>query len=154
MLRSAGWPGLVLSSALVAVIFFANDAAARNTKYTLPIAGVTENPEFKPRLGTDVSFYFGDHQPPSKVERSLGEYTAYRKSNSLGQSDERGCQMAFLSALLQLRERAREEAGNAVINVISSYKGSEFSSQTEYECHAGGVIAGVALKGTVVKLAK
>jgi hypothetical protein len=53
-----------------------------------------------------------------------------------------------------LAGRARTEGGNAVINIVSYYKKNVFSSATEYECHAGAIIAGVALKGTVVKLSK
>jgi len=126
---------------------------ARNTKYNLPIAGVTQNPEYQNKLGSDVLFYFADQQT-ARVEQTLGEYVTNKKTNSFNKSDESACQWAFLSALLELRDRAKEEGGNAVINIISFYKKDPFSSRTEYECHAGGVIAGVALKGTVAKLGK
>jgi hypothetical protein len=128
-------------------------AEARNTKYVLPIAGVTENPEYQATLGYDVSFYFANQSTP-KIERILGEYITNKKTRSFGRSDENSCQWAFLSALLQLRERAREEGGNAVINIVSYYKKDIFASATEYECHAGALIAGVALKGTVVRVGK
>ena len=129
------------------------NAEARNTKYDLPIAGVTQNSDYQSQLGSDVVFYFADQKTP-KVEQTLGEYGTNKKTNSFNKSDESACQWAFLSALLELRDRAKEEGGNAVIDVISFYQKNPFSSQTEYECHAGGVIAGVALKGTVAKLAK
>lgn len=58
----------------------------------------------------------------------------------------------MLSALLELRERAKKLGGNAVTNIVSYYKKDTSSSETEYDCHAGNIIAGVALKGTVVKL--
>lgn len=38
-----------------------------------------------------------------------------------------------------------------VDGIVSNYKKMEYSSPTEYECHVGGVVAGVALKGTLVK---
>ena len=41
---------------------------------------------------------------------------------------------------------------NAVVNIQSYYKKREFVSQTEYQCGAGTFVAGVALKGTLVKL--
>jgi hypothetical protein len=135
------------------VLGLAASVEARDTKHDLPIAGVTQNPEYQNKLGSDVALYFAD-QPTSKVEQTLGEYITNKKTNSFGKSDESACQWVFLSALLQLRDRAKEEGGNAVINIISFYQKVPFSSQTEYECHAGGVIAGVALKGTVAKLAK
>jgi len=142
----------ILLASLV-VLGSAASVEARNTKYDLPIAGVTLNPEYQNKLGSDVTFYFAD-QPTPKVERTLGEYVTNKKTNSFNKSDESACQWAFLSALLELRDRAKEEGGNAVMNIISFYQKDPFSSRTEYECHAGGVIAGVALKGTVAKLAK
>ena len=55
----------------------------------------------------------------------------------------------MLSALISLRDRAEDMGGNAVTKIVSYYKKDTFSSETEYECHAGGFVAGVALKGTV-----
>jgi hypothetical protein len=135
------------------VLVLAAHADARDTKYNLPIAAVTQNPEYQNQLSTDVAFYFAD-QPTAKVEQTLGEYVTNKKTNSFNKSDQSACQWVFLSALLELRDRAKDEGGNAVINIVSFYKKNTFSSQTEYECHAGGVIAGVALKGTVAKLTK
>ena len=139
--------------AALLILGLAVSAEARDTKYNMPIAGVTENPAFENQIGTDVKFYFAD-QPPPKVEKTLGTYVTNRKTNSFAKSDENACQWAFLSALLQLRQRAKEEGGDSVINIVSFYKKDTFSSTTEYECHAGALIAGVALKGTVAKTAK
>lgn len=41
---------------------------------------------------------------------------------------------------------------NAVMNISSYYKKREFVSDTEFECGAGFVMAGVTLKGDLVKL--
>jgi uncharacterized protein YbjQ (UPF0145 family) len=60
----------------------------------------------------------------------------------------------FLSAVLSLRDRAVKEGGDAVVAIRSFYKKNEVVSDTEYECHAGALIAGVALKGTVVTLVR
>ena len=40
---------------------------------------------------------------------------------------------------------------DAVVNIKSNYKHHEFSSSTEFECGAGNIIAGVALKADLVK---
>ena len=40
---------------------------------------------------------------------------------------------------------------DAVVNIESNYKNRQFSSETEFECGAGAIMAGVALKGTLVK---
>ncbi len=71
---------------------------------------------------------------------------------SCEKSDEKACNWAFLSAMIALRDRALNEGGNAVVNIKSNYKQNEMSSNTEFECHAGAIMSGVALKGTVVKL--
>jgi uncharacterized protein YbjQ (UPF0145 family) len=55
--------------------------------------------------------------------------------------------------MLQLQKRARDLGANAVINIVSNYNNVEFSSETEFECHAGAIMAGVALKGDFVKVA-
>ena len=54
--------------------------------------------------------------------------------------------------MLSLEQRAKELGANAVINIKSNYKKAEMSSETEYECHAGAIMAGVALKGDFVKI--
>ena len=51
------------------------------------------------------------------------------------------------------QEKARELGANAVVDMVSYYKKNEMKSAAEYECHAGAVVAGVALKGTVAKVA-
>jgi hypothetical protein len=40
---------------------------------------------------------------------------------------------------------------DAVVNIESNYKNRQFSNETEFECGAGAIMAGVALKGTLVK---
>jgi uncharacterized protein YbjQ (UPF0145 family) len=76
-----------------------------------------------------------------------------RKTNGVGKSDEVGCRWAALAALIQFQERAKEVGANAVVDIVSYYKKDEFKSATEYECHGGAVIIGVALKGTLAKVA-
>ena len=131
----------------------ASAVQARDTEYKLRIDEVLQDPEFKDRLGGDVDFYFGDQRAP-KVGKTFGEFVSNRKTNSFGKPDEQACRWAMLSALLSLRDRAEEMGGNAVTKIVSYYKKNTFSSEIEYECHAGGFVAGVALKGTVVKLGK
>lgn len=47
---------------------------------------------------------------------------------------------------------AHNQGGNAVVNIKSNHKNIETVSDTDYLCGAGNVMAGVALKGTVVEL--
>ena len=43
--------------------------------------------------------------------------------------------------------------GNAVVDLVSYYKKVEFKDAAQYECHAGGVVVGVAMKGEYAKIA-
>ena len=62
------------------------------------------------------------------------------------------CQVAMMSALLQLHKRAQSLGANAVVNINSNYKNNVVSSETEYVCGAGALMAGVALIGTFVEI--
>jgi hypothetical protein len=135
------------------VIAMSSIVQARNTRYTLKIQEVMNSADYQQKVGNAVAFYFAN-QPAPRFAQNLGEYVTNKKTNSFGKSDEAACQWAMLSALIQLRDRALQEGGNAVINIVSYYDRDEIPDKSEYECHAGAVIAGVALKGTVVKLAK
>jgi uncharacterized protein YbjQ (UPF0145 family) len=141
----------VITFALLGITY--SSALARDTKYMYPIVAALNTPAAKEKVGTNVAFYFGAQGHP-QVVRTLGEYTANRKTNAFNKSDQEACEWAFLSALLALRDRAAAQGGDAVINIKSYYKKDEVISNSEYGCHAGAVIAGVALRGTVVKLAK
>ncbi|MDO8288815.1 MAG: excinuclease ATPase subunit [Parvibaculum sp.] len=105
------------------------------------------------RLDGTVAFYFGNTPHPPVLEH-LGNYTTNKKTNSVNKSDVEACNWVLLSALLSLQQRAKNEGGNAVINIKSYYKKDEQSYDNEFECHAGAFVAGVALKGDVVKLKK
>jgi len=135
----------------LAGIVAAAPAEARDSEYKLKIDEVLQRADFKDKLGSDVRFYFGETKTPA-VGQTLGEFVTNKKTNSVGKPDEEACRWAMLSALIELRDRAQKEGGNAVIKIVSFYKRATFSSPVEYECHAGGIIAGVALKGTVAKL--
>jgi hypothetical protein len=128
-------------------------ASGRNTKYMLPIEPALATPVAKEKLGTGVSFYFGN-QPHPPIARTIGDWVTNLKTNAFNKSDEEACRWVFLSAVLSLRDRAVKEGGDAVVAIRSFYKKNEVVSDTEYECHAGALIAGVALKGTVVTLVR
>lgn len=141
----------ILSLCLVLVTVFSGSAVARDTKHLLSIEEAMNSSTFQERLNPEVRFYFADSAHPAPQKR-LGEYVTNKKTNAVGKSDREACEWVFLSALLSLEQRALSEGGNAVVNVRSYYKKNTFSSTTEYECHAGAVIAGVALIGDVVRL--
>jgi hypothetical protein len=137
----------LLASALLAG--FAAGAEARDDRLKMPIADATAAGGGK--LDGSVKFFWGSQSYP-KGGKELGTYTSNKKTNFFNKSDKEGCEWAWLSAMLALQDRAKQEGGNAVVNIHSVYKSQDFSSETEYECGAGSVMGGVALRGTVVKL--
>ena len=134
---------------LAALVF--STAQARDERLKMPISAAMESEDAKAKLGSDVKFFFGEQASP-KPKQTLGTFTSNKKTNFANKSDEEGCKIAFLSAMIALKDRALREGGNAVVNIHSVYKDSTFKSDTEYECGAGKILGGVALRGTVAKI--
>ena len=107
----------------------------------------------KSKLGDEIKFYFGN-QPHAAVEKNLGTVGTNKKTNAFGKSDKDACLWVFLSAMIALKDRALQEGANAVVDIKSNYKNNETSSDTTFKCGAGAIMAGVALRGTLVKLAQ
>ena len=137
----------------LAAIMGASSAQARDSELNLDINEVMRDGEITSKLGKDVAFYFSG-QPTPKVSRTLGDFVTNRKTNSFGRPDATACRWAMLAALIHLQERARQLGGNAVVNIVSYYKKSTSASSTDYVCHAGNFVAGVALKGTVAAIGR
>lgn len=132
-----------------AVVLIATPALARDTRYVLPIQDVLTMPEAAGRLDRTFRFFFGSNR--NFGGESRGEVTANAKTNAANKSDEVACRWAMLSALVELQQRAKRVGASMVVGVESYYKKVPFSSDTEYECHAGAIVAGVALRGQAIK---
>ncbi len=137
---------------LSALLFGFSASEARNTIHHFSIEEALSKGN-ETRLKNSIQLFFGDQAHPP-VEQEFGTYTANKKTNAFGKSDEKACKWAFLSAMIALQDRAVERGGNAVINIRSYYYKNEFSSATEFECGAGAAIAGVTMVGEVVRLAE
>jgi len=136
---------------LIFCLAIALPAHARDTRHLVPIAIAMETKDAQVKLDGSIKFYFGD-LPPPQVLTMLGSDVSNRKTNAFGKSDEKACNWAFLSAMVALEKRAQQMGANAVINIVSYYNKKVISSATEFECHAGAIMAGVALKGDFVKI--
>ena len=139
----------VVCFALVAVLLSA-DASARTTIHHLPAADVLNEPGFATQI-TGVTFYFGNSPHPAVVQE-FGEYRTNKKTNAFNKSDIEACKWVFKSAILALHQRAVSLGANAVVNIRSNFKNNVETSDTNYTCGAGGVMAGVALIGDFVKV--
>ncbi|MBJ7314060.1 excinuclease ATPase subunit [Rugamonas sp. CCM 8940] len=140
-------------AASLSTLAVALPARAADTALMLPIAAAMAANDAQSRLGDSVKFYFGDQPTPSVARKITSDKTSLR-TNAFGKTAEKSCNWVFLSAMLALQKRANEVGADAVINIVSNFKEKVVSSQTEFECHEGAIMSGVALKGDFVKLAK
>ena len=126
-------------------------ALARNEVLNFSIEEALASSEFSELVGSDVTFYFGSRSYP-EPKQTFGTFGSNKKTNSFKKSDQGACRRALYSALISLRDRALAEGGDAVIKIVSNYKGRQFSSEKEFQCGAGSFVSGVALRGQVVRL--
>ena len=138
---------------VVSAITLSGSLFARDDRNMYPLSDALNTPAAKEKLDPNIALYFGKQKHPA-IKESLGEWKTNKKTNAFNKTDKEACEWVFLSAVLELQERAAKEGGNAVVEIKSNYKNSERSSETEYMCGNGAVMSGVALKGKVVKLAK
>jgi uncharacterized protein YbjQ (UPF0145 family) len=126
---------------------------AADTVVHLSFLELLDSPEARARLDGSVQFFLAGQTTPNVVERK-GEDVSNKKTNGFNKDVKTGCQWAALSALLEFQNKARQLGANAVIDIVSYYKKNAFASATEYECHDGAFVTGVALKGRYANVAK
>lgn len=100
-------------------------------------------------LDGSVKFYLAGTRSGGKVIES--GLVTNKKTNGFGKSAEKACDHVLRSALIQFQNTAKARGASAVTNIVSFYKSNPSKSTTTYECHKGTAIAGVALKGDIVK---
>ncbi|MGR2739518.1 excinuclease ATPase subunit [Billgrantia sp. Q4P2] len=143
--------GLISFAMLLGALLLATTSHARDTTLMLSIEEAMNSPAAREQLDPNIRFYFAD-APHGEVITQHGNFVTNKKTNAFNKSDEAACQWVMLSALISLQDRVKAEGGNAVINIESYYKRQSMASRSEYECHAGAIMAGVALRGDVVTL--
>jgi hypothetical protein len=141
---------VVLSLVLV---FATSTSQARNEVLRFSIEEALSQAGADSKLDSSVGLFFGDQALPA-IERRLGTFTSNKKTNGFNKSDIEACNWAFLSAMMSLQQRAIREGGNAVVNIRSFYRKSEFSSASDFECGAGTFVVGITMVGEVVRLAE
>ena len=137
--------------AAAALLTVASTAHARETRVEQSLRSLIESPEAK-AAGIDGSVRFYLAGEKVNVQQRLGEDVTNKKTNAANKSDEVACNWVALSALKALQDGAKSRGANAVVDIVSYYKKNEFKSTSNYECYAGAILAGVALKGTYAKV--
>ena len=135
----------------IAAMLFSLQASARNDVLSIDIQAALDTPAAQQKLNKGVKFYFGKTSHP-KVKRAYGEVSTSKKTNAFGKSDIEACQWVFLSAMIALQDAAVRQGANAVVDIKSNYQNNPVSDKNSFQCGAGNILAGVALKGKVVKL--
>ena len=141
----------VLAAAVMAAAAFSGPVAARDERMLLDIAAAVGTPAWHDRFDDTVQFLWGDqsYAPPVKAYDIT---TVERRSFAPTRTDEETCIAAFIDALADLRDHAKQLGANAVVNIKSIYRNREFRSDTQFECRAGYVVNNVSLEGRVVSL--
>ena len=136
-----------LLTALCAAALLATGCKSGDVRHTFSIDEALNSPQAKEVLDPSIPVRFA--QGGGKVTRQ--GLVSNKKTNSVGKSDLEACRWAFLSAVKQFQERAKAEGASQVVNLISYYKKVPYRSASEFECHSGNLMSGVALKGDLAR---
>ncbi len=137
----------------LAALFFAiipGISQARDTTHFLPFEQAVQEALNAGRLDGSVKFYLAGKPVKASVVKS--GVTTSQKTNAFNKSDEAACSWALQSALIRMQNAAKQAGANAVVNIVSNYKNVVYSDAQKYECHAGAVMAGVALKADLANV--
>ena len=125
---------------------------ARDTALYLPFDQVVTEAISTGKIDGSVKFYLAGNTPAGQVNVISPGTVTNKKTNAFNKTDYQACSWALQSALITLHDAAKKAGANAVTNISSFYKRNERKDPKTYECHAGAVIAGVALKGDLSKV--
>ena len=141
-----------IAAAAITLSVLPGISQARDTMLLLPFDKVIQQMTQEGKLDGSVKFYLAGVPPRGKVTVVSPNAVTNKKTNAFNKSDTEACEWVLQSAILQLNEAAKGAGANAVTNITSYYKKIERKDPVNYECHAGAVIAGVALKGDLAKV--
>jgi uncharacterized protein YbjQ (UPF0145 family) len=135
------------------VLFLAaSTAQARNTSHDFEVKSATDSEIGQAKL-LDIPFYMSGQKHPN-TGREFGEFKSNKRTNAFNKTDQEACEIAFLSAIISLQNRALKLGADAVVDIKSISKTGNLTSATSYRCAAGNVVANVVLTGRVVKFGK
>lgn len=127
-------------------------ADARETEHTLSIKEAVEGETGKERLYS-TPFYFSGHSHPAVAEE-VEIVSAEHSTHGAFRSDEKSCEVAFLSAIRELQAEALRKDADGIVDIVSIAFGKELDSPTNYRCVAGAFVVHVGLRGKLVNFSK
>lgn len=141
-----------LSAAVAFSLAMAVPAHAADTIVHLPLQQAIDAATAAGKLDGSVRFYLAGTGPRGQVLRP--SVVSNKKSNAFGKEDDDVCIWTAQSALIQLQDAARKAGANAVTNIVSYFRKNEYRSSTNFECHVGALMSGVALRGDLVRVGR
>jgi hypothetical protein len=139
---------------LVAILFTilsnAHPAEARDDRLSFEIKKVVNSFDGREKIAKDIQLFWGTQSHPPAYTEMSGVKTNL-KTNAFNKTDEEACSWVLLSAIIALQNETRNAGGDGIVDIVSNYKNQPFDSKNQFECGAGTIIAGVALKGKSVK---
>jgi uncharacterized protein YbjQ (UPF0145 family) len=103
------------------------------------------------RSHDDVQVYFGQQNHPA-IGRQLGDVDYSVRAARNVASAEQACSDALAEGVRKLREAARAQHANAVIDVSTRFHSTESTSPDAFTCGVSQSAAAVAVRGRLVVL--
>lgn len=135
---------------IAAGLLLPSAAGARETERFFDVEHAVESERGGEHL-IDVPYYMKGQSHP-EVAETLLFVTMERSTRGVFRADQTACDVAFLSALRSLQDRAVQEGADAIVDIVSTTRGIQTDSDSQYRCVAGTTIVHVGLKGSFVKL--
>ena len=129
------------------LLMAAQMSSAKDAFHDYSVEAALKSPQAGQLRNIPIFMAGQDHPPGDRIE----ENKSNRRTNAFGKSDQDACDIAFLSAIFALQDRAMSVGGTAVVDIKSVTKNQNLTSATEYRCVSGAFVANVALTGTIIK---
>lgn len=142
----------VLALTLLAMAFVPSISFAADTVVNLSFQDTVAVAIKDGKIDGSVKFYLAGNQPAGHVTIVNDNVTTNKKTNAFSKSSQESCGWALQSALITLQSAAKQAGANAVVDIQSNYNNQPHSDPTNYECHKGFLMSGVALKGKLAKV--
>ena len=133
----------------VVMAAWASSAQAADTMHQFNFNEAVQRAVADGTLDGSVKFYLAGTQSGGKIIQK--DLISNKKTNGFAKPAATACDHVLRSALIQFQNTAKAQDANAVTNVTSFFKSNETRSSTTYDCAKGTAMAGVTLKGDLVK---
>ncbi|HEX5127924.1 MAG TPA: hypothetical protein VFW00_14355 [Rhodocyclaceae bacterium] len=115
---------------------------------TFSLAPMLDDPNVKALLSTSFALHWGSRNPPAYTKRH--GFEDFRGEESAKQSIELGCKAAFVSALKDMIESARDDGYNGVMRIHSDLDDQPAPDESLFECRVKHRDADVVLTGMMI----